>query len=332
MHNFGHMIFGFLFALDWLAESLSVKFANLACSASSFGGFAFAASIVTSITLVLGCGSWVMATGRRATVLKERLTAALRESEAAVRLRDSLMCSLPDSVVVLSAGNGQLLSYADGSRLLEHCLAGPDAKALAAAIDSLLTRGVAFSLTARTIAICAVAVWGRRVGNSHALFLRHRETADNQAVDPESTLSVAAENNATPVSPIMAESAPFTAPAAAPDAVESGDGVIVIGSDGRLWQHNAAFSAQWLLDEEELRGSPHLEQISALCSARKGRDATWQVVASAIASEIPEQHNEWGVLPCTDGRVMAISASRKSDGSTLIRFHEASEPTLAEAA
>jgi PAS domain-containing protein len=326
------MLFGTLSLMNRLAEALSSAFASLVCSGSPLGAFALAACVVASVALAFACGFWVMAVGRRAAVLKEHLTTALRETEAAVRFRDDLVRSLPEAVVVLSSGNNALLNYGGASELLEHCLAGPDAKVLAAAIDALLTRCVGFSLTARTIAICAVSVRGLQVGNSRALFLRYQDAAKGDTLRAETNTLAAVANKEPPEAHTVPEKAAPVAFPVIPESAGPDEGIIVIDMDGRLKQHNAAFAAQWSFDEAELQGSPHLEQIAALCSARKGRDATWEIVASAIAAEKPEQHDEWSMLPCAEGRIVAISASRRSDGGTLIKFRDVGEPIRAEAA
>ena len=332
MHALLHAVSGFFSLLNGFAETLSAQFTRLACGASSLGGFSLAACVVTSLVLALGCGCWVVVAGRYAAARNDRLTEKLRETQSAVRLRDALIRSLPEAVLVLSQGSRPLLSYRGGSRLLEHCLAGPDAKVLAAAIDSLLTRGLAFSLTIRTIAIRVISVRGRETGGGRALFFTVHDDAEDDVVNAVSGSATAIEvgsAGAAPIRPeyVRHEALPTVAGSEGPD-----DGMVIIGADGRLCQHNAAFAAQWSFDKGELEGSPHLNRLAALCVARKGHDATWEVVASAVASDRPEQHNAWGVLPCTGGRVLAISASRRTDGSTMIKFHEANASPLARAA
>lgn len=96
------------------------------------------------------------------------------------------------------------------------------------------------------------------------------------------------------------------------------DDVAVFGPDGRLRLCNIAFALKWQLSDEEAAASMHLRDLAHLCATRIGRDNTWDIVASAIASDTPEMFNEWSTIMRQDGAVLSLALSRLPDGATLM--------------
>lgn len=175
MHSFLDVVAIFFSPLNASANALYAQFSKMACS--QHGVFAIAAIVVASIALSVACAGWTLIAGRRASAQREDLKAALRQSHLAVRFRDTLIHSFPEAVVVLPTKNLPLLSYHGGKRLLQSCLAGPDARTFAAAIDALLMRGSTFSLTARTSATGAISVRGQLIGDHTIVFLSQNDAA-----------------------------------------------------------------------------------------------------------------------------------------------------------
>lgn len=175
MHSLLNAVVALFAPLNASADALSAQFTKLACS--PHGVLAMAAIVVASVALGVACGCWALVTRRRASAQCEYLKAALRQSHLALRFRDTLIHSFPEAVVVLPAKNRELASYHGGKQLLQHCLAGPDAKVFAAAIDALLMQGSTFSLTARTNSTGAISVRGRPIGGHTVVFLKPDDAA-----------------------------------------------------------------------------------------------------------------------------------------------------------
>lgn len=96
------------------------------------------------------------------------------------------------------------------------------------------------------------------------------------------------------------------------------DDIAVFGPDGRLRQCNTAFALKWQLSDEEATSGMHLRELAKLCAMRIGRDDTWDIVASAIASDTPEIFSEWSTIVRQDGAVLSLALSRLPDGATLM--------------
>ena len=288
MHAFLQVMGSLFSLLDSSSSVLAGQFSAFACR--PLGSFAVAAVVVSSLALAAACAAWAIIERIRLAEHDERMRTALRRSLTARHFRDALLEALPEAVVVLRATARKPLSYRGGARLLRYCLDGPDAAALAAAIDGLLERSAPFTLAARTLSLRSIAIRGVPVGDGTALFLRVLE-------------------------PLRA-----VAPAAARHG-ELSDPAIVIGRDGRLKTYNPAFARQWRLQEDDLRGAPPLADVVARCVARNGYDPVWNVVIGAAMTDEPERFNEW----C--GRGTALHLSRLPDGATQIKFAEAEAVT-----
>lgn len=101
------------------------------------------------------------------------------------------------------------------------------------------------------------------------------------------------------------------------------EAVAVFGPDGRLKQHNAAFSQLWRFADGETSGEPHLNRLADISAMRIGRDEFWEIVRSGVASSEPDRGNEWGLITRADGKPLLLSMSRLPDGSTLVTVREA---------
>jgi PAS domain-containing protein len=104
------------------------------------------------------------------------------------------------------------------------------------------------------------------------------------------------------------------------DAIE--DAVAIFEPDGRVAQYNQLFAKLWRLTPAELSQMPHFTMLASLSAARIGRDAVWDIVASAVTSMNPERYSEWGTVKRTDGVVISLTLLRLPNGSTLVTFHD----------
>ncbi|MEJ0027922.1 MAG: hypothetical protein WDN01_18000 [Rhizomicrobium sp.] len=323
MHAFAQFTTRIFAPLESLAALLAGHFAAFACT--PWGAFAVAAVVVTSIAVGIGCGSWAIGERMRSSRHRERMLATLRRQQVALHFRDALIGALPEAVVVLRANARAPLSFGGGSALLKHCLAGPDAVKLATAIDDLMSRGAAFALSVRTIGIRPMAVRGRRVGDSVAIFIQDSRSFSRPSSRDATLAANAAQgrvvrNRHLAVVDDAAPKPPSPDEAAAIDSLT--EGAIVVGADGRLRQYNPAFARQWSLRAEEIGAHPHLRELAALCAAVLGPDGIWDVVASGAASAEPERYNDWGALIRGDGQAVSLSFSRMPGGDTRVIFAE----------
>jgi len=330
MHDFAQYMTELFAPLKNLALLLAGVFAHF--SSTPLGIFAVAAIAVTSIAIGLGCGAWAVGERLRSLRYRDRMLATLRRQQVALHFRDALIGSLPEAVVVLRANTRSPLEFSGGSVLLRHCLAGPDAIGLAKALEDLLTRGTAFMLSVRTIGIREMVVRGRCVGDSAAIFIQNGRSLTEYSRHATAAPVPAAQSRPTGnVAGLLAiVDAPASQPSsrdAAAKTCPSTDGVIVIGPDGRLKQHNATFARQWSLREEDLAAHPHVREIAALCANITGRDGIWNVVAAAAASAQPERYNDWGTLARGDGQAVELTMSRLRAGDTLVAFAQG-RPTI----
>lgn len=184
MHTLFVLITTIFIALKSLCAMLNSQFEQL--TGHPFGMFGIAAAVVTSLVLAVGCSVWAIIERARRGNYRERVQAVLRRSQIARHFRDSILESLPESVVVLRSRSQQALSYGGGSALLRQCLNGPDAIPLAVAINDLLKSASGFSLSVRISRKQQIFVRGCRIGHGAALFLRGQERYDaKETIDHE---------------------------------------------------------------------------------------------------------------------------------------------------
>lgn len=313
-------------ALSAYCSTLSGWFGQLI--SHPLGLFGVAAFVVASLVLAIGCAVWAIAERVRCSAHRARLQTVLRRSQLACQLRDAILGSLPETVVVLRAKEKEPLSYGGGGALLQQCLDGADNAPLATAINDLLGHSAGFSLSVRISGLCHVFVRGVRVGGAAALFL-HLQPRVAGTVAPHkknpgsiSTAGVLRLDRAS-VPPLGgAERLGGTASDVRQPAA-SRDGEVVIGADGRLKSYNQAFARQWSLRDGELRGEPLWTEIAARCIARDGHNGVWNIVSSAASSTEPERFNDWGAVTRVGGKPLALKISRLKNGATLVKFADA---------
>ncbi len=317
MHEFAQTVAHLVTPLTVSAQAVADCFARIA--ATKLGLFGLAAAVITSLALAAGCGSWAIAERNRAAGRIGRLSRALRQTQATLHFRNALLHALPEALVVMPTASRGLLHFHGGKALLAHCLDGPDAVALAEAIEQLRSRGRKFHLQVRTIGLRKISVRGLPVGDAAALFLDGDDVTNQTKEDVQvdrMNLVPAAERD----EPVCGSERTDQ------NEGESG-GTILVGADGRLKKYDPWFAKHWALSDDELRREPEVKDLASLCRKKSGRDAIWSLVTSAIASREPERHGNWGPEIGADGRRIAVSFSRQSDGATLVSFGDA-KPSL----
>jgi PAS domain-containing protein len=110
------------------------------------------------------------------------------------------------------------------------------------------------------------------------------------------------------------------------------EGVAVFGTDGRLRLHNTAFAELWQLRDDELLGAPHLNAIAESCTARFGRQPTWEIISSSVTSASPKDVDGSIVVERSDGRIVSLSLARLPDGAVLVTFTDVTDQVRLESA
>lgn len=134
--------------------------------------YSVAAVVVSALLLGLGCCLWAVVTHMRARAYRSAMRAALARAQSDVRFREAMISACPEAIAVLGSDINAPLSYRGGAGLLQACLDGPDAPALAAKLEDLLAAGTGFTHTVRTASFPQVAVRGCAVGSRAAVFFR----------------------------------------------------------------------------------------------------------------------------------------------------------------
>lgn len=299
------------------ASFLASQFSGCPAHAPASTSFLLAAAIVSSLVLAVGCSAWALIERKRTQLERDR-----RESEASVaasrlRLRDLIVESSSEPVLVLPSAGSPPVSFKKGSQLLLHCLSGPDAPSLAAAIDKLLNGRTEFRCTARTISLREICVRGTIIGGNGVLYFQPSAEVNFVALPSVASFSQDAETKSHAVT--IAESGPQGAKPATPTG-ELESAYIVVGRDHRIKDYNSAFASEWGFDKSELEAQPALREAALRSAQRFGHDAIWKAVAAAATSEDPESLSEWGPLTRADGLRVVLCCCRLPDGDTYVAF------------
>lgn len=306
MHAILHVVGSIFSVPNTLSSALAAQIVRFLDR--PLGAFVIADASVTSLALAILCAAWAVAERALFARSRERMQTALHQAELARQFRDAILDRVPEAVVVLRTTTQRPLCYHGGAKLLQYCLEGPDATQLAAAIENLLTRALSFSISVRTRSLRQISLRGLPIADGAVLFLR---AGDHARMEPPRS---------------KAEKQHGVAVAREPQGrtVEtSHEGIIVIGTDGRLKSCNSVFAQQWRLTENELGGEPFFAEVIASCIARNGYDPIWSVVSNAIMCAEPERFNDWRTT--TDGSPHALTIQRLPDGARLVTFARAAQ-------
>lgn len=133
--------------------------------------------IVAATSFALAMTIWALTEHRSTESLRRALRASAERARALVAARDAWLAVGREALLVFSPGTSEPVGFGDGAKLLEGCLAGPDAAAVDAALRGLTGQGIAFALVCRTDRKRNVSVRGRPAGGSLLVFLEEQSDA-----------------------------------------------------------------------------------------------------------------------------------------------------------
>ncbi|MGD0866968.1 MAG: PAS-domain containing protein, partial [Rhizomicrobium sp.] len=140
---------------------------------------------VGAVGLAVAAGLWALAEQFEAHRLRRTLRTADARARAAAGARDALISAGREAMIVWGRDGSPARSYGAAEALLDSCLEGPDATALAQALDILSERGGAFAMTAHSRDGRAIALRGRAVGALAAVWLEPVAADTTQSLAPD---------------------------------------------------------------------------------------------------------------------------------------------------
>ncbi len=130
-----------------------------------------------AVALAIAVGCWALAEQRSANRLRRKMRDSHARARAAVSERDALIAAGREALVVWGRDGRGPYAYRGADQLLDSCLAGTQARTLAAALDLLGEKGTSFAMTAPDRAGHLLAVRGRAVGGMAAVWLEQPEAS-----------------------------------------------------------------------------------------------------------------------------------------------------------
>jgi signal transduction histidine kinase len=110
-----------------------------------------------------------------------------------------------------------------------------------------------------------------------------------------------------------------------------GEGVALLGSDGRLKLFNPAFARFWRLDPAFLEAEPHIEDLAAHGRALVPEHGSWDEVRYSVTRLDSERKPITGKITAAD-RVLHFTAVPLPDGNTLLTFADITDSSRMERA
>lgn len=135
------------------------------------------AIVVGAAALALSGALWALAEYQGTLKLRRTLRNTAGRARALLSLRDAILSAGKESIIVWGPDTTEPLSFGGAEKLIEDCLAGPDATTLSLALDALADNGTPFALVARTTEGIGIAVRGRPAGSYVVLFLQQESEA-----------------------------------------------------------------------------------------------------------------------------------------------------------
>jgi len=139
--------------------------------------------VVGASALALSGAMWALAEYQGTLKLRRALRSTSGRARALLSLRDAIISAGRESIIVWGHDTTEPLSFGGAEKLLESCLAGPDATQLSLALDALADNGTSFTQIARTSDGAAIAVRGRAAGSYAAVFLEQETGAATLETD-----------------------------------------------------------------------------------------------------------------------------------------------------
>ncbi|MFN4140774.1 ATP-binding protein [Aestuariivirga sp.] len=109
------------------------------------------------------------------------------------------------------------------------------------------------------------------------------------------------------------------------------EGIVLLGSDGRLKLFNPAFARFWKLDLAFLETEPHIEDIARHGRRMVAESTAWDEVRYSVTKLDAERKPVTGKITAAD-RILQYVAVPLPDGNTLLTFADISDSTRMERA
>ena len=110
------------------------------------------------------------------------------------------------------------------------------------------------------------------------------------------------------------------------------EGIMVVGSDGRLRLTNPAFSRLLELEETDLSHQPHVSQVVAAMQRQFSDPDTWASARETMIDRALEREQQDHVFELANGTVVEFSAIPLPDGGVLMTFVDITDTAKVEQA
>lgn len=110
------------------------------------------------------------------------------------------------------------------------------------------------------------------------------------------------------------------------------EAIAVFGSDGRIKLFNSGYASFWQLDEEYLRGEPHVGEIVDHILEKFDFDKSWQSKRDRIIAEATAREGNTGRMHRPDGMVIDFASVPLPDGQSLFTYLDVTDSTRIERA
>lgn len=110
-----------------------------------------------------------------------------------------------------------------------------------------------------------------------------------------------------------------------------GEGIALLGSDGRLKLFNPAFARFWQFDAAFLATEPHVEDLARRCRALAPEAGSWDEVRYSVTRLDAERKPASGTIPVLE-RMIQFMAVPLPDGNTLLTFVDVTDSARMERA
>lgn len=98
------------------------------------------------------------------------------------------------------------------------------------------------------------------------------------------------------------------------------EGVAVFGTHGRLELHNSAFEKIWRLSPSQLDGSPHINEVIALCKDLFDTEPVWRTIRGRVTGGEEARTAHKDEMRLNDGSLLHFEVQPLRSGQTLVTF------------
>lgn len=110
------------------------------------------------------------------------------------------------------------------------------------------------------------------------------------------------------------------------------EAIAVFGENGRLKLHNPAFAQLWNLPEDQLKGEPHLSEITEWTRGLFTSDSQWTEYKQKFLQRLNNHTQETGRLERGDGSILTYAIVPLPDGGSLFSYVDVSDTVKVEKA